>query len=383
MLVTTSFPQSQSSHNGIFVKRLADALDDVRSESIEVIVPRGCESGTLSTPYPVVRFRYLPQKIQNTLHAEGGLPAALENNRLVGLLIPFLVLGLFLAVYRRCQRNTTILANWTLAGLTCGVVGFIKRCSVVTILRGSDVNRAKTSKVSRAVLWLSLRLSQRVVCVSDELRKDVLRIFPCDHEKIRVIENGIEVPAPLKKDFGPNNVLSLAFVGNATKNKNLATVLTALAELAAKNINFELHVVGGGPETETLKSLAGDLMLHSVSFHGVVAPERVFDYLNDSLVFINASFSEGRSNSLVEAICSGCVVVVSDIPGNRVLVSHGENGLLFDSSAPSSLTEQLLWIEQNRSEAEKLALHGQNTLIDRSRHWHKCAEDYSKLLNEL
>lgn len=383
MLVTTSFPKNRYSHSGIFVKRLADALDSVRSENIEVIVPKGPESEALSTPYRVVQFRYLPKILQDKIHGEGGIPAALENNRSLSLLIPFLALGLFFSVYRRTHRSTIIIANWTLAGLVCGLVGIFKRCPVVTVLRGSDVNRAKNSKISRIFLWFSLKWSQRVVCVSDELRTDVLGIFPSDSPKVRVIQNGIEAPVPSQKNFSKNRILSLVFVGSATRNKNLSSVLRALGELAKKKVRFELNVVGDGPESENLKAQAAKLMLPSVKFHGAVPPERVFEFLNGSLVFINASFSEGRSNALVEAISSGCVAVVSDIPGNRALISHGESGLLFDPSDSSSLASQLLWIEHNRAEAERLASEGTKALTRRSALWRECAEEYSKLLTEL
>ena len=46
-------------------------------------------------------------------------------------------------------------------------------------------------------------------------------------------------------------------------------------------------------------------------------------------MFVLASSFEGMSNSLLEAMASGCPVVVSDVDGNRELVRDRETGLLF------------------------------------------------------
>jgi len=47
-------------------------------------------------------------------------------------------------------------------------------------------------------------------------------------------------------------------------------------------------------------------------------------------VLVNSSVSEGMSNAVLEALALGaCVAVVRDNPGNRALVRHRVDGLVF------------------------------------------------------
>ena len=48
------------------------------------------------------------------------------------------------------------------------------------------------------------------------------------------------------------------------------------------------------------------------------------------MVLIN-SLSEGLSNTMLEAMACGKVVLVKDIPGIRYLVTHLETGMIFQN----------------------------------------------------
>ncbi|MCJ7823876.1 MAG: glycosyltransferase, partial [Anaerolineales bacterium] len=58
-------------------------------------------------------------------------------------------------------------------------------------------------------------------------------------------------------------------------------------------------------------------------------------------IYISASHSDGSSVSLLEAMATGLVCVVSDISGNREWITHGVDGYLFESGNPKSLMNTL------------------------------------------
>jgi glycosyltransferase involved in cell wall biosynthesis len=382
LMVTTSFPQNDGCSSGIFVKRLADALNSKINGKIVVLVPVSGTEQRSHTPYEVVGVQYLPENLQKKLHGEGGLPAALEGNKALFLLLPALAIGLFWSTYRSSSRSTAILANWTLAGVICGLVGVFRRCQVVTVLRGSDVNKARVSFLAKGILWMTLRLSQKVVCVSKGLNQSVLELFPWADSKLAVIENGIDFPDLDREKLKTKKILSLIFVASLTKNKNLSVVLDALIQIKRQGVEFSLDVIGDGPEMDNLRQKAVDLDLASVHFRGSVAPGQVFEFLNKASIFVNASYTEGRSNSLLEGMWSGCLGVVSNIPGNQLVVKHGFSGLLFDPNDPSTLANELLWIQENPTLANELAARGRGTLIKNSYSWRDCAEKYLAVLDQ-
>jgi glycosyltransferase involved in cell wall biosynthesis len=86
------------------------------------------------------------------------------------------------------------------------------------------------------------------------------------------------------------------------------------------------------PEGEALeRALAGRPWARHL---GPIAHGAMPALLSRADVVLNCSISEGgMANSVVEAFALGRAVLASDIPGNRTLVEHEVNGLLFSTDA--------------------------------------------------
>ena len=67
----------------------------------------------------------------------------------------------------------------------------------------------------------------------------------------------------------------------------------------------------------------------------------VREWLREIDVFVLPSLSEALSNSLLEAMASGCTVVASRVGGNPELVQDGKTGLLFTPGDADDLARQL------------------------------------------
>jgi glycosyltransferase involved in cell wall biosynthesis len=97
-------------------------------------------------------------------------------------------------------------------------------------------------------------------------------------------------------------------------------------------------------------------------------------------VVLNASFSEGLSNVLLEAAAAGKPVLASDIPGNRwpVLGVSGEapSGLLFDPRDPDDFVRQALLLIDNDGSRRCLGELG----LERARRWPSPEDEAAALL---
>jgi glycosyltransferase involved in cell wall biosynthesis len=69
--------------------------------------------------------------------------------------------------------------------------------------------------------------------------------------------------------------------------------------------------------------------------------EELPDTLRRADVYVSAALSDGASASLLEALASGLVPVVTDIPANRGWLAPGESGLLFPPGDEAALAAAL------------------------------------------
>ena len=106
-------------------------------------------------------------------------------------------------------------------------------------------------------------------------------------------------------------------VGRLEKNKNCSTLIEAVAKL--KESNIKLVFCGDGPDREELTNLAKKLEIgEKVLFLGNRSDMPELYQMADCLAL--ASFREGLSRTIMEAMASGLPCVVSNIRGNVDLI---------------------------------------------------------------
>jgi glycosyltransferase involved in cell wall biosynthesis len=126
------------------------------------------------------------------------------------------------------------------------------------------------------------------------------------------------------------------FVGRMVAQKGIENLVEA-----AKSVAYaKFLIVGGGPELESLRRLAGRLGVSDrVIFTDQVSREDLPAYFAACDVFVLPSASRLEAFGIValEAMASGKPVVVSDIPGVREVITDGKEGLLADPVDPDDL----------------------------------------------
>lgn len=168
-----------------------------------------------------------------------------------------------------------------------------------------------------------------VVAVSQSTKEDLVR-RGMRADLIEVIPNGIDIDhyAPDPSVRAPKRP-TLLFLGRLKKYKRVDLVLDAVAALAQEGLDVELLVGGDGEERESLRAQARRLGIEGrVRVLGFVAEERKLELLRRAWVHVLTSRKEGWGISNLEAAACGTPSVVSDSPGLRESVVHGETGLL-------------------------------------------------------
>ncbi len=118
-------------------------------------------------------------------------------------------------------------------------------------------------------------------------------------------------------------------------------MLDAFAAVRALAPGMKLAIVGSGPCLPDLQAQARALGILSDCIFQPATPQ-VADWLRAIDIFVLPSHSEALSNSLMEAMASGCCVAASRVGGNPELVQHGETGMLFGPRDRAGLVLEVL-----------------------------------------
>jgi glycosyltransferase involved in cell wall biosynthesis len=111
-----------------------------------------------------------------------------------------------------------------------------------------------------------------------------------------------------------------------------------LLEMASSLLNRhpDLHLAFCGPLLDadySAKFLTALKTQRGADYLGEIPAAAMPDAMQQADLILNNSLSEGLPNALVEAASLGRPILARNIPGNRVLVKEGSNGLLYLDAA--------------------------------------------------
>ena len=197
---------------------------------------------------------------------------------------------------------------------------------------------------------LPLRINQhyvdKVIVNSHAVKEVTVTMEGYKNENVVVIYNGYEA----SELTHVNNVdgtfngtfLKMVLVANIRPLKRIHDAIHALSILRKTCPNSHLYIVGGGDSSE-LEALCNSLgLVEYVSFLGM--RKDVQALLPSFDIGLLCSESEGFSNTLIEYLQAGLAVICSDVGGNREIIMHGVNGLLYTAGDVDALVENLLKI---------------------------------------
>lgn len=134
------------------------------------------------------------------------------------------------------------------------------------------------------------------------------------------------------------------YVGRLSPEKSLDVLLLAFAQVLSALPAARLVLVGGGPQADELKALAGELGLgDAVIFAGSMGQETLAEQYARATCLVLPSRSEPWGLVVNEALHYGCPVIVSDHCGCvPELVIDGKSGYVFQTDNAGDLSNKML-----------------------------------------
>ena len=194
----------------------------------------------------------------------------------------------------------------------------------------------------RAALRLSDWLSNRIVTNSQAVGDSLRRSAGFPARKLYLCYNGVD-----PSNFYPGPGIRLpefegasAIVGSVCvmrPEKRIEWLLEAFAEVSRTQPGLRLLLVGSGQETSRLLDLRDRLGLSHIC-HFEPGQPNAADWMRGIDIFVNASSIESFPNAVLEAMACGCCVIGSNVGGIPELITHSQDGLLFESTSLADLT---------------------------------------------
>ena len=255
--------------------------------------------------------------------------------------------------FRKHQIHIAHTHSW--ATLLEGIVG-AKVAGVPIIVHGEHGTIKDNTNIHLYIQRLLWNIADQVLSVSETLRDNLHASVGFPKERIRVINNGVDMSRfriahdgnVYKAKLGfPSDSVGFGAIGRLVPVKCFPMLLEASAMIFDKVPNSYLVIVGDGPLGGELKAMVRSRNIADrVKFLGW-RPD-VPDILKALDVFVCSSESEGMSNTILEAMASGIPVVATAVGGNAELVVDGETGLLVESTDPKILASAVVRLLANQ-----------------------------------
>jgi glycosyltransferase involved in cell wall biosynthesis len=173
----------------------------------------------------------------------------------------------------------------------------------------------------------------------------------------RVVYYGIEDPVPLRTGDEPARRVIMAFVGRFVSEKGLPVLLQAVALLKREGLDFEVRLIGDGPERGNLEDIIRREDLGNiVKVAGFLRGEEMVKALSDVRVVVIPSVCEETAGlAAIEQMMRGRLVIASNIGGLGEVV--GDAGLRCEPGNVDSLASCMKSVILDRSLIDSIGMH--------------------------
>jgi glycogen(starch) synthase len=245
--------------------------------------------------------------------------------------------------------------DWLVAG-ACDQLARRFEAPLVTTIHATEYGRHQgwvkdhpQAYIHGVERWITNR-SQRVIACSAYMQEQIADIFAVAPGRITVIPNGIDpadLPQPgaeelarLRAGFAAPEERLVLLIGRLVYEKGFQLALEAMPRVIKAVPGTRFLVAGSGTHEEELKKQAAELgLMEHGTFLGWIGDDVLRSLYGIADLTVVPSIYEPFGLVALEAMASGCPVIVADTGGLREVVPHELAGLRFRPRDPAALAE--------------------------------------------
>lgn len=208
-----------------------------------------------------------------------------------------------------------------------------------------------------------LKYADLIICA---MVPKVLEKYNINNSKILPITNGVDIKLTQNsKKSSKQDTFRIIYVGEINQARGLDIVISAMAYLKEKIINFRCTLVGDA-DAKLIKSINTLGLSEYIVVTGMVDHEKSLHYISESNVCLCPLRKKGDYPytypvKIFEYMALGKAIVATDLPGIRKIIQNGRNGLLVKNDNARAMAEAILELYYNKNILENIA---ENNLVD-------------------
>jgi len=217
---------------------------------------------------------------------------------------------------------------------------------------GHILDEAAKSSFTRKFLKRVIRKADIVICQGSSWQAFYGQYEPSKPEKFRLVRNWVDTDKysrvfnarteNIPTGNGPVKLLYLAWIESF---KGIGDLLDVFERLRKEGLNIEADVYGNGGMFDEINDRVNNQGLANVfRLKGWADETMKLKALREADIFILPSYREGMPNALIEAMASGLPCISSEVGGVADLITHKENGLIFNPGDQDKLYENINYL---------------------------------------
>ena len=218
----------------------------------------------------------------------------------------------------------------------------------------------------------------------------IAEAFGVDGDRLRIWFNGIDKDAVIdQKADGvlwpvPAGTKSILWLGRLQGWKHPERALEAFDQLRKIRDDVHLVFIGSGSSVPALTTKVDQLQLNDcVHFLGSVSHKSVSAYCKKADIFLSLLDFSNLSNTVIEAMSSGCCVVALDNGDTDLLIKDGETGILVNPDSLSTLPNLLNKLLNDQEYRTSIGKRAQNFIYEHLPSWEERINQEVDLLENL
>src|SRR3989338_8557865 len=217
------------------------------------------------------------------------------------------------------------------------------------------------SRLKRFLWYISMKMYKKcdIIIAPSASIADLLK-SKLRHNAICHVCYGIDLKKfHPKKHYNNAKMLSFAYVGRLSFEKNIDIIIKAFQIVDKRGIDFSLKIVGDGPARKYLEGMVKRYGLKpKINFTGEVYGSALREIYQENDIFVIASAMETLGMVILEALASGTPVIGVRKYAVPDLVKDGVNGYLAEPYSAESFSEAIIKVIKNKSRMPHVGRQG-------------------------